>query len=459
MRNSMLLLVLASALATGCATRHGARPAALPLPEPLSAGATSDAAFERDWWRRFEDPVLNGLIDEALGANRDLHAAAARHAAARELAGAAALAHLPFGGPFAGASQQHASEHELPNAPDRTSSTITTGLAVGWEADLFGRLRGRQRAAAARAGIAASDVRGVQVALAAQVAEAYFDFRGAQRELEMLDQLHQRTSELVTLTGVVVRAGRGTRVDVLRAQQIADDLEIAISAARHAEQRAHHRLATLTGRTAGTLAIEPAPAATLRVTVLPIGTAADLLRRRPDIHAAELRIAAAAGAAATARAELFPRIDVSGGVSLIAGSLGTLTDAAAGSWFVAPRIVWNVLDWPRLRREARAANHLEDAAVAEFEQAVLRALEEVRSGVVAYEASMVQLQAAERRARAAEDAARIAAVQYREGLVDSLGRILAERDALAAGLSAVRTVTAQRHAVVDLYRVLGGGWR
>ena len=80
-----------------------------------------------------------------------------------------------------------------------------------------------------------------------------------------------------------------------------------------------------------------------------------------------------ASRAGAARADLFPRVELSGGISLIAGSLGRLTDAAAGSWFTAPRIVWNIIDWPRLRREARAAGHLRDAAFAGYEQAVLRA--------------------------------------------------------------------------------------
>jgi outer membrane protein TolC len=152
-------------------------------------------------------------------------------------------------------------------------------------------------------------------------------------------------------------------------------------------------------------------------------------------------------------------VELSGGISLIAGSLGRLTDAAAGSWFIAPRIVWNIIDWPRLRREARAAGHLTDAAFAGYEQAVLRALEEARTAVDAYGATLVQLNAAERRTQAAEDTARIVALQYRQGMVDSFARLSAERDAITAGVAATRALTAQRSAVVDLYRVLGGGWR
>jgi multidrug efflux system outer membrane protein len=192
--------------------------------------------------------------------------------------------------------------------------------------------------------------------------------------------------------------------------------------------------------------------------VLPIGTPGALLQRRPDIAAAESRVAAAAARAGVARAELFPRVDLTGNVGLVAGSIGRLADAAAGSWFIAPRLVWNVFDWPRLRRQMRAAGAFADAAFAEYEQTVLVAIEETGTAIDAYAAATRELQAHERRAQAAADAARVVFVQYREGLVDSLARTQAERDAIAGALDANRALTAQRLAVVDLYRALGGGW-
>jgi multidrug efflux system outer membrane protein len=186
---------------------------------------------------------------------------------------------------------------------------------------------------------------------------------------------------------------------------------------------------------------------------------ADLLRRRPDVAAAELRVTAAAARAGIARANLFPRVDVTGTVGLIAGSLGRLTEAAAGSWFIAPRLIWNAFDWPRLRREMRAAGALADAAFAEYEQVVLQALEESRTALDAYAAANREFAAHQRRAEAAADAAGVVFVQYREGLVDSLARTQADRDAIAGALDANRALTAQRLAVVDVYRALGGGWR
>ena len=458
MRKIVFALVLAIA-STGCVARQGVRTTRIAVPDRIGTEHTSDAAFEQEWWRQFQDAVLDRLIEEALGANRDLHAAAARYAAARELAGAAALTRLPSGAAAVAAARQHASEQEMPGSSDRTTGTVSAGLAAAWEADLFGRLSARARAAAADAGSAAADVRGVQVAVAAALAQSYFELRGAQQELALVTALQARNRELLSLTQTLVAAGRVTRVDLLRAQQVLEELAIEESTALHRAQAARYRIATLAGRPAGDLIIPDSTPVQLTATILPIGTARDLLRRRPDVQAAESLVQAMASRAGAARADLFPRVELSGGISLIAGSLGRLSDAAAGSWFIAPRIAWNIIDWPRLRREARAAGHLTDAAFAGYEQAVLRSLEEARTAVDAYGATLLQLNAAERRTQAAEETARIIALQYRQGMVDSFARLSAERDTITAGVAATRALTAQRSAVVDLYRVLGGGWR
>jgi multidrug efflux system outer membrane protein len=451
--------LIVSLLGTGCASRYEARSTTLAPPPTMTIADTTEAGVEAAWWRQFDDPVLDGLVEEAFSANRDLQAAAARYTAARELAGAAALLHLPVGGPSVGVSRQHLSVAEAGGVLDRTASFVHTGLGVGWEADLFGRLRGARRAAAADAGVAAMDVRGAQVAIAAQVASAYFELRGAQGDLALIQGLQARTREQLATTRTLVAAGRVTRLDLFRAQQVEDELDAGSSAALHRAERARNRLATLTGRLPETLHVPEVGVSALRASALPIGTPADLLRRRPDVAAAELRVAAATARAGMARAELFPRVDVTGTVGLIAGSFGRLAEGAAGSWLISPRLVWNAFDWPRLRREMRAAGALADAAFAEYEQTVLLALEESRTAIDAYAAANREFVALERRAQAAADAARVVLVQYREGYVDSLARTQADRDAIAGALDANRALTAQRLAVVDVYRTLGGGWQ
>ena len=462
MRNThaFVILVLLSLTAAGCAARYEAPQSTIVVAASAPAAGTSDADFEMAWWRQFNDVVLDRLVEAALASNRDLQAAVARYTAAQELAGAVALLPMPQGGPLAGVSRQHLSSIEARgDLPDRTLAVVQTGMGVAWEADLFGRLRGLRRAAAADAGVAAMDVRGVQVAVAAQVAAAYFEFRGAEHDVQLIESLQDRTRQQLERTHALVSAGRMTRLDLFRAQQVEEELAAARSVALHRAERAQNRLATLTGRTPDRIDVRPAAAASLSATVLPIGTAADLLRRRPDVAAAELRLAAASARAHVSRASLFPRVDLTGSVGLIAGSVGRLAEAASASWLVAPRLVWNAFEWPRLRREMRAAGALADAAFADYEQAILQAMEEVRTALDRYAATNREFAAHQRRAQAAEDASSVVFVQYREGLVDSLARTQAERDAIAGALDANRALTAQRLAVVDVYRALGGGWR
>jgi NodT family efflux transporter outer membrane factor (OMF) lipoprotein len=458
--NSVLSGLLAFSLAvTACAPRYEPPAITIAPPTTLGAAATSDAEFEMAWWRQFNDPVLDGFVETALRRNRDLVAAAARYTAARELAGAAAKLHLPQGGPQVGVARQHLSTSEPGGvASDRTLSVVQIGFGVAWEADVFGRLRSARLAAAADAGVAAMDVRAVQVAIVAQVAQAYFQLRGAESDLALIGALQDRTRRQLQTTRALVSAGRVTRLDLLRAQQIEEELDAASADSFHDVERARNRLATLMGETADRIRVSPAAAAPLRASTLPVGSPADLLRRRPDVAAAELRVAAATARAGFARAELFPRVDVTGTIGLIAGNIGRLTDAAAGSWLIAPRLVWNALDWPRLRREMRAAGALADAAFAEYEQTVLLALEESRTAIDSYAGASRELQAHERRAEAASAAAGVVLIQYGEGYVDSLARTQAERDAIASALDANRALTAHRLAVVDVYRALGGGW-
>ena len=453
------LIVALSIAGAGCAGRLEQHAPTAIAPVPMAAPDTTDAAFDAQWWRQFGDPVLDHLVDESIAANRDLRAAAARFEAAQELAGAAAFLQLPQGGAVAGASWRHFSRAEaLPGANDRTVPLVNAGAAVAWEADLFGRLRGIRRVAAADAAAAGMEVRGVQVAISAQVASAYFELRGAERDRELIEGLQARTRQQLETTRTLVTAGRVTRLDLLRAQQVDDELATAWSAATHRIERARNRLAVLAGRAPGTLLVADAAATPIRATMLAIGGAAEVLQRRPDVAAANARVTAAMARAGVARAELFPRVEVTGTIGLVAGSIGRLADAASGSWLIAPRVIWSVLDWPRLRRQMRAAGAMAEAAFADYEQTVLRALEESRTALDAYTAANRELAALERRAVASSDAAGVVVVQYREGLVDSLARTQADRDAIAGALDANRALTAQRLAVVNVYRSLGGGW-
>lgn len=461
MRNHTLALVIAGALSlNACAVRMDVPSTTIATSDALAGSAPADAAFELEWWRRFDDPVLDSLVADGFRANRELQGAAARFAAAAELAGVAHLARVPTGAGVVGATRRHLSELEAGglDLPSRTLSFVNAGIAVGWEADVFNRLGARARASAADAQANAWDAHAVGVAMAAQIASAYFDWRGAQRERELVGDIRERTRALVARTTRLVAEGRVIRTELNRLRQSESDLEAEDATIRHTAERARLRLATLTGRTAEGWQIPDVQPRRLRVAMFPLGGGAATIQRRPDVLAAERRVQAAAARAGAARADLFPRVELTGSLGLVAGDVGSLTHAAAGSWFVAPRIAWALLDWPQLKRRMRAAGALTNAAFADYEQTLLRALEEVRVAIHRYETLTEQLRTAEGRAEATASTASIVTVQYREGYADAPARLAAEREAVRGALVVSRALTDQRDAVVGVYRALGGGW-
>lgn len=456
------IVTIAVVAAQGCATAaRTPQPNVAPPPSFVSAEATTTDAVEQQWWRQFSDPVLDDLIERAFAANRDVQAAASRYAAAQSLAGEARLRQWPTGGLAVRAGRQHLSEVEALglDLPARTFTSLAVGTQFQWEADVFGRIRGAARAAVHAADASEADARDVQVAVVAQVASAYFDLRGAEREVLLLSEVDGRTTELVRLTRSLVEGGRLTRVDLLRAEQIEQEIEIAVLAAAQVRETARNRLATLLGVVPEGFTVPSAPLEPLALRALAVGAPADLLRRRPDIVGAEARVAQAAAEAGVSRADLFPQVGVTGTLGLVAGTVGNLATAGAGSWFLGPQLVWNLLDVPRLRRRLAASRAITDAVLAEYEGTVLRALEETETALSDYRTATATFEAQARRSAAAQAAAKLVAVQFREGFVDSLTRVLAERDALTAAIAENRALVDHRQAVTAVYRALGGGWR
>ena len=191
---------------------------------------------------------------------------------------------------------------------------------------------------------------------------------------------------------------------------------------------------------------------------MPIGDAAELLRRRPDVQAAERRLAGETARAGVATADLFPRVRVSGFIGFLSGDFSSLTDARGRAWSVAPTVSWPALDLGGARARLRAQQASADAALAAYDQTVLRALEDLETALVAYRQQQAEVASLTDQAAASRRAAELARIQYKEGRIDFLVLLDAERTLLAAedGLSVAETGV--NTAVVAVYKALGGGW-
>jgi multidrug efflux system outer membrane protein len=416
---------------------------------------------EAEWWKAFGDPVLDQLVGQAFSANLDLKIAVARVGEARALFTEQKLDLLPHvtaDGTYVKSDQQQPGS----NGQRVESSTYQAGFDAGWEIDLFGRVRRGVEAASADAGAAQAELRDAQVTVAAEVARNYLELRGAQARLKVANRNLDTQRETVRLTKVRFDAGAGSPIDVASAQARLNATEAAIPVLITAEKRANYRLAVLTGQRPGALDALLAPRETDTrplITALPIGEAGDLLRRRPDVQAAERRLASQTAQVGVATADLFPRVSVIGFVGFLSGTSTGFGNAASKAWSVAPSVSWPALDLGSAHARLRAARFRDDAALANYDQTVLRALEDLENALVSYRQQQSQLVSLTNQVAASRRAAELARIQYKEGGIDFLVLLDAERTLLAAEDALSVSETGVNTDVVAIYKALGGGWK
>ncbi|HEV7385661.1 MAG TPA: efflux transporter outer membrane subunit, partial [Phenylobacterium sp.] len=327
------ILMLAASAITLSACAVGPRyhapsepPVALAALDPHLVAAAQPP--ETDWWRTFGDSKLDSLIGRALASNLDVRIAVARVREARALFRDTELNQLPRVTTKASYSR---SKQQVPGfSTGRVDiKQADIGFDASWEIDLFGRVRHQVESARADAEAARADLSFAQVTVAAEVARNYLELRGAQTRRAVAEENARTQRDTLRLTEVRYQIGPGDPVDVESARARLNATEAVIPALRTAEAQAGHRLAVLIGQRPGVLDAElaaPATAAaqTAGPTAIPIGDAGDFLRRRPDVQAAERRLAAETARTGVATADLFPRLSVTGFVGFLSGDLSSL---------------------------------------------------------------------------------------------------------------------------------------
>lgn len=435
-----------------------------PTMEPARIDRASSEDFDRSrfqaaWWRQFEDPTLDALVSQALSENRELRIAFSRLRAARSIRDDDANDRFPT--VTAGASAEYG-EAQQPGFSEQRSNIerYDLGLDMAWELDLFGRIQRRIEASEAQTEAAEAELYQLQVSLIAELVNAYGELRGAQlRERIARENLgYQRNSHL--LTEQLRDAGMGSELDVLRADARLAATEASLPQLQATQTRATNRIATLLGQRADQLSVDLSPRDLPAVAkALPIGDPSELLRRRPDIRAAERQLAAATANVGVATADLFPRVSLSGFLGFIAGRGSQIGSSAAEAWGLAPSISWAAFDMGSVRARLRGAEADADGALAAYEQQVLLALEESENAFSDYARAQQRLLSLLRQSGASRAAARQAEIRYREGTVDFLVLLDAERERLAAEDAQAQAEVDVYRGVVALYKALGGGWQ
>ncbi|WP_417775913.1 efflux transporter outer membrane subunit [Stutzerimonas xanthomarina] len=455
-------LLLAAVLAlSACAVGpdYRAREVAPAQIERAAAAGFDQLRFQAAWWRQFDDPTLDALVGEALAKNRELRIAFARLRAARAIRDDDANDRFPT--VTAGATAEYGEAQQPGFSEERSSiERYDLGLDMAWELDLFGRVQRRIEASEAQSEAAEAELYQLQVSLIAELVDAYGQLRGAQlRERIARENLeNQRNSH--RLTEQLRDAGVGSELDVLRADARLAATEASLPQLQAQQTRATNRIATLLGQRADKLSVDLSARELPAIAkALPIGDPTELLRRRPDILAAERQLAAATANVGVATADLFPRVSLSGFLGYIAGRGSQIGSSAAQAWGVAPSITWAAFDMGSVRARLRGAKADAEGALASYEQQVLLALEETENAFSDYARAQERLLALLRQSGASRAAAEQAAIRYREGTVDFLVLLDAERERLAAEDAQAQAEVEVYRGVVGLYKALGGGWQ
>lgn len=412
------------------------------------------------WWDLFGDPMLQDLVEQAVGANKDLKAAEARVREARALWRAAGVASWPSLGASGAFTHVHQSENS-PTSAGREYDLFQAGFDAGWEIDLFGGVRRSVEAAAAQVGASEEDRRDVLVSLVAEVATNYLALRGSQSRLAIARDNIQIEKDTVTLAHGRFEAGLGTRLAVVQAQALLASTEAKVPAIEAAIRQAVHRLGVLTGREPQALVEDLLPPADLPSPPprVPVILPSDLLRRRPDIRRAERQLAAATAMIGVAMADLFLRFSLTAVLGLQSGMASDLLSNQSRFWSFGPALRWPVFDAGKARAAIQVQTARQEEALALYEKTVLASLAEVESAMVAYTKGCDTNAALARAVATSHQSVEIALELYRKGLVDFLNVLQTQSALYQVQDQFVQSRQNVTLSLVALFKALGGGWK
>jgi len=458
-------LVGALLLGTGCAVGPDYVPPATAVPDRFEygQGATSPDEVVVQWWRLFEDPVLNRLIDRAIAGNRDVKTATALLRETRALYDQEKFDLVPTVTAAGGYTRMLETAVLLPGTTrdQRTFGFWSAGFDATWELDVFGRIFRSNQAASAEVGASEASRRDVLVTLLAEVARNYFEYLGLRYQLEVARRNAKNQEDSLLFVTTRFDAGRGSELDVARARAELQSTLALIPPIEGDSLRARNRLAVLLGETPTRFALDappPAPRGKLPPMVA-IGKPEDLLRRRPDIRRAERELAAATARIGVATADLFPRLSFIGTFGPQAQTVSGMFHAGSAAYSFGPTLTWAGFDLGRVAARIRAADARAEAELNRYEQSVLLALEDTENALLQVGRTRERRDALVAAVAASERAASLAEARYQAGAVDFLASLDAQRTVLSFQLQLSESQTQTVTALIALYKALGGGWQ
>ena len=414
------------------------------------------------WWALFNDPLLIALEDQASTANLDVRDAAGRIEESRALLGIARSSRLPQISASGSARQQGLSENgplARLGAPTESTDFYEAALQSSWELDLWGHLRYQREAAADRLMAAGLRRDAVQVSVSAEVARTYLLLRGIQAQLAILEDNIDIAKQLVQVAESRHRNGVASRLDTASANAELDALQargFQLQQQRDAISSALSLLMAQPPRELDArLVAAPLPVMPAR---LPIGLPSELAQRRPDIQEAEALLRASVAEIGAARADFYPRLQLSGRLGVEGFEASDLGDWGSRTFAVGPVLHLPIFQGGRLKSSLALTEARQQLAAIRYQRTVLSAWHEVDAAFRAYQTERMRQDALASAEQQATIALAVARRAYDQGSVDITGVLAAQRTQFGAQAALADCATASALSVVSLYRALGGGW-
>ncbi|RAK61831.1 RND transporter [Phenylobacterium hankyongense] len=470
------LTVLTCAAVAGCAVGPNyARPSA-----PVSAtfkeaagwspAAPADALERGDWWTLFGDPVLNGLMARVQVSNQNIIAAEAAYRQARALVSEQRAALFPTVNTSGSATRSGsgAGGSAIIVNPDGSTSGGSSGgtarntyrvtLGASWAPDIWGRIRRTIEASRANAQASAADLAAARLAAQGELAANYFSLREAEAEMALDQATVASYRRTVQISQNQYNAGIAPRSNLLQAQTQLDNALADLAGTQQTRATYEHAIAMLVGEAPGNFSLATA-AWTSTVPETPPGVPSTLLQRRPDIAAAERRMAAANAQVGVQVAAYFPSLSLTGSYGFASTELGALISAPNALWSMGASAAETLLDFGARRARVTEARAAYDQAVAQYRQTVLTALQDVENQLVATRVLAAQYDLRRDASAAADAAEQMVTNRYQAGQVSFVDVVTAQAAAYAARRALAQATAQRQNTAVALIQSLGGGWR
>jgi NodT family efflux transporter outer membrane factor (OMF) lipoprotein len=426
---------------------------------PWTAAKPADSLPRGDWWTMFGDPELNALQQRLLAHSPDLAAALARYTQAKAVSDQ--LRSGLFPSLVLGADAERDRESDMKplrglNSPANYNS-FTVGVQADYELDLWGRIRNQVAAGRYQAQASAADLESARLSLQAELADDYIVLRGLDSQIALLKETVSAYEKALELTQARHDGGIAAGLDVARAQTQLFTSRSLVAQSMAQRALSEHAIAALIGESASAFSIAPRQIE-LALPDVPVGVPATLLQRRPDIAAAQRRIAASNASVGVARAAYFPAITLSATAGYQSTAAGNWLTAPDRFWAIGPSLLLSLFDAGKRKAQIAQAQAALDEAGSVYRGVVLTAFQQVEDGLALVSDSRTAATEERSATVSAERSLAIALTQYREGAVSYLDVVTSQTTTLQTQLDSLRLDTTERRATVQLIRALGGGW-